>query len=166
VQYALFTGGILASLGGILLVSALLPPLRFIYRGARQDWTRLSFIVYGGAIFIYLVDFDEYSLKAPFQAVAVAALALGAVRYLRGAAPRRRILALVIGVAAAFASMAVGKWLLVPLQDWPFWVAIHPAESERWFEAGRSLLGGAISALALLAPAALAWFPQMEEPAR
>jgi len=37
------------------------------------------------------------------------------------------------------AIMGVGKYYLVPLQDWPIFSATHTTEDERWFESLRTI---------------------------
>jgi hypothetical protein len=109
--------------------------------GARfwRDLSLLSFSLYGGILVVYLVEFDEYQHEELYVFISMAALALGAWGYLRAKSPAIRTLALLAGLTVCLASMGVGKYFLVPLQDWGPWLLGHPPDSERWFEALRTI---------------------------
>jgi hypothetical protein len=59
-------------------------------------------------------------------------LGLGAWRYLKSETTRKRILALIVGITAAYWIVTIGKLILVPLQSWG---AFHGNQYEtyRWF---------------------------------
>jgi glucan phosphoethanolaminetransferase (alkaline phosphatase superfamily) len=154
---------LLLCLGLVLLISAALPPLRGIARSARQDWTKLSFLLYGAVVLVYLIDFDEYQHEELYVVIGVIAFVLGAWSYLRSVTPRRRWLALLLGVTLAMLSMAVGKWIIVPSQDWPQWFQWHAPETERWFESIREIFAWGWIVLALSAPALLSLLPHAKE---
>jgi hypothetical protein len=146
----------------VVAVFALVNPLRPLYQRLRQDWTQVSFILYGAALVMFLVDFDDYQHETPYVLVSMACMAAGAWAYLRSPHPRRRIAALLVGVTLAMLTMAVGKWLIVPMQDWPFWFTGHPPASERWFEALRTIPAWVCMTLALAAPPLLGrWLPPL-----
>lgn len=109
--------------------------------GARfwQDLSLLSFSLYGSLLIVYLIEFDEYQHEELYVFISMAALALGAWGYLRAKSPAMRTLALLAGLTVCLASMGVGKYYLVPLQEWGPWLQSHPPESERWFEALRTI---------------------------
>jgi hypothetical protein len=131
---------------GILLANllflgilALLPWFRAQLRRFWQDLTLLSFLFYGGILIIFMIDFDEYRYDELYQLACMASLAAGAWAYLRAATPGRRTLALLAGLTACMAIMGIGKYILVPQQDWPVWFSHYPPESERWFESLRTI---------------------------
>jgi hypothetical protein len=88
---------------------------------------------------VYLIEFDEYQHEELYVFISMAALALGAWGYLRAKSPGVRTLALLGGLTVCLASMGVGKYYLVPLQEWSLWLQWHPPETERWFEALRTI---------------------------
>jgi hypothetical protein len=55
---------------------------------------------------------------------------------------------------------ALGKWYLVPLQDWPGWFERYNSEIERWFEPGRTVADWICILAALLAPVLLKLLPR------
>lgn len=138
-----------------LFVFALVNPLRPLYQRLRQDWTQVSFALYGAAMAMFLVDFDDYQHEAIYMLACMVCLAAGAWAYLRSSHPRRRIAVLLAGVTLAMLTMGVAKWLIVPMQDWPFWFTGHPPASERWFEALRTIPAWLCMMAALAAPALL-----------
>jgi hypothetical protein len=151
----LFWLGMLAALGIIVGLCALVPPLRPFYQRLRGDWTLAPFLLYGGALVMFLIDFDDYQHELPAVLLCMLWLAGGAWAYLHGTRPWQRLAALLAGATLAMATMGVGKWLIVPLQDWPFWFTNHTPESERWFEALRAIPAW-LTMLAALAVTALA----------
>lgn len=161
----LFWFSMLAVLGVGVLAFALLPPLRPTFAKVRQDWTRLSFLLYGAVVFVYIVDFDEYRHHGGYVLAGALSLALGTWFYLRGKTTRRRILALLSGMTLAMWTMAVGKWIIVPRQDWPVWFGWHAPETERWFESGREVIAWGWMMVAVSAPGLLGLLPRRKEAA-
>jgi len=103
------------------------------------DFSLVSFSLYGGILIVYAVDFDEYTREELYVLASMVALALGAWGYLRAKTPGRRTLALLAALTVCLAFMGVGKYFLVPLQDWGPWLGSHPPETERWFESLRTI---------------------------
>jgi hypothetical protein len=155
---------LLGILGLVVLLCATLPPLRLAWRAIRREWTGLSFLLYGTVVFVYFVDLNEYQYEGPYVVAGMLSLALGAWTYLRGKTTRRRMLALLSGMTLAMWIMAIGKWVIVPRQDWPLWFGWHPPESERWFESLGEVIAWVWMMVALLAPALLALLPRPQEP--
>ena len=135
----LFFVSILMILAGFLIALRLFLPTRAFSDRLMQDRTQISFILYGVAPLILLIDLDEYRHEELYAATILLALAGGALGYLRSSSSFRRILALVAGVTTAFTILGVAKFYLVPLQDWPVWFEHYPPESERWFESLREI---------------------------
>ncbi|HUT20483.1 MAG TPA: hypothetical protein VM366_15105 [Anaerolineae bacterium] len=156
---------LLAILGLVVLLCAMLPSLRPAWRAIHRDWTGLSFLLYGTVVFVYFVDLNEYQYEGPYVVAGMLSLVLGAWAYLRGKTTRRRILALLSGMTLAMWIVAIGKWVIVPRQDWPVWFDWHPPESERWFESLGEVIAWVWMMVALAAPALLALLPRAQEPA-
>jgi len=141
----------------LLLVSLLrLPPhTRALWQQIRADWTRLSFLLYGGMVLNLWSLFDEYRHEGIWLSLAGIALALGAWGYLRASGQKRRIAALIGGATAAMGIVALAKWALIPLQAWPAGYPASPSEVTRWVEVGSALTGWLAILVLLLAPALL-----------
>jgi hypothetical protein len=119
--------------------TALLPRFRSFAGRIGRDWTHLSFLFYGASLLLFFIDFDEYRYDEWYRLGSMLALAAGAWGYLRAGTPQRRTLWLLVGITVCMAIMGVGKYFLVPLQDWPVWFSRHPVETERWFESLRTI---------------------------
>lgn len=136
-------------LGVLALVRRFNDFLRRIY----QDWTQVSYILYGGVLMALVLAFDDYRYEEPYAVASSLCLAAGALLYLRSPQRWQRGMALLSGLTLAMWIIALGKWLLVPSQDWEIWFAWHPPQTERWFAARRTLLEWVWMMLFLLAPA-------------
>ncbi len=110
--------GWLAALPGLLLVTALLPPLRSFYRRVCQDWTVLSFAVFGAIPIVLLLTFDEYIGEEWFVAATCAVLISSAYLYLRHHSHTQRVLVLVFGLSLCAGIVIFAKWILLPYQLW------------------------------------------------
>ena len=94
------------------------PRTRKLSQLIRQDWTLFSFMLYSSAAFQLELVFEEFIYVEPWKILCRICLALGAWVYFKNADQRKRILALLIGVTMNFWVAAVGKWTLLPLQNW------------------------------------------------
>lgn len=103
----------------VILITGLLPPLRPFYWRLRQDWTLLSFLLYGATLFALLITFDDYINEEPYAIMAMLLLAVGGWFYLRSSSPWRRLLALLTGLTLAMMVAAVGKAILYSSPTWP-----------------------------------------------
>jgi hypothetical protein len=142
----------------------LLPHTRGVWQRIRADWTQLSFLFYGGLVFSILLEFDEYHHADLWQFMAWICLALGAWLYLRAKRPKQRILALTCGATGAMWTVALAKWVLIPLQKWPTGYPVAPSEVTRWVETGSAMIGWVWILIMLLAPALLNLLPQAPGP--
>jgi hypothetical protein len=156
---------IIILLSAVLLVNILriFPRTRSLWQRIRLDWTQLSFLVYGGVILNILFIFEEYQHDEPWQIASWVILAVGCWLYLRSRDKRQRILILLGGVTLAMWVVAVGKWVLVPIQDWGPFFQRHPAETERWVEFWWTLAEWVGILIVLLIPALLGLLPRTEE---
>ena len=134
------------------------------YKDMDIDWTSISYTLYGSVLFSMLINFDDYQHEQVWQAIFLLFIVLGAWGYLREKKPLRKLGWLMAGSALAMGVMALAKWYLVPLQDWEVWFSRHPAENERWFESGRTLIELGWLLLALALPA-IPTITRKEEPA-
>ena len=132
---------LLVTVSLVVLLLARLAPFRPLANRLQEDWTQLSYLLYGGGMLALVLTFDEYRYETPYALSALLCLAAGAWGYLRSSRPQRGYLALVIGATLAMWIAALGVWILVPSQDWAAWFRGHPPESERWFEAEQALIG-------------------------
>ena len=130
------------------------PRIHALWGHIREDWTYLSFLVYGGLVFYIWLIFDEYRYEDSWVFVAFVCLAIGAWFYLRAKGQNMRILALIGGVTAALWVVTIGKWTLVPQQSWPVDLA-----SERIFESLRTVGSWIVTIAALMAPVLLKLLP-------
>lgn len=149
-----------------VLIFFLLPPLRTLYRRVRNDWTLVSLTLYGAILIALFIDWDEYTQASYFISACYLFLAFGVAGYLLSKPKANRIAWLLGGATLSMLTMAVGKFILVPLQDWPMWLQWHPAASERWLESLRSLTELGWILLVLLAPAVLNLFPPSIDPVK
>jgi len=153
-----YTALFLVLLSAFLLVNILrlLPYTRSIWQSIRADWTALSFLLYGGLVFLVALLFDEYRYAEIPHILAWLALALGAGLYLRLKERKRRMIALLGGAAAAFLISAVARWVIVPLQTQ--WLR-NPTPDTRLNETVTVLVIGTGAILLLLAPVLLNLLP-------
>jgi hypothetical protein len=142
----------------------LLPYTRGVWQRIRADWTQLSFLLYGGLVFGILIVFEEYQHEYIWQLLAWICLALGAWLYLRAKNQKQRILALLGGATAAMWFVALAKWMLIPLQEWPTGYPVAPSEATRWVETGSAMINWVFILIMLIAPALLNLLPQAPNP--
>ncbi len=134
---------------------SLVPRFRSLTRRLAQDWTQLSYLLYGGSMLGLVLSLEEYRYAEPVALVAVACLAAGGWSYLRSSRPSRGFVRLLAGATLAMWVAAAGRWLLVPYQDWGGWFAWHPQQAERWFEAEQTLIAWAWMMVVMALPALL-----------
>jgi len=148
-------------LSAVILVNLLrlLPYTRTLWQRIRTDWTQLSFMFYGGLVFAILVAFDEYHHGGIWKLIASLFLALGAWLYFRAKGKKQRILALVGGATGAMWTVALAKWVLIPLQQWPTGYPVAPSETTRWVETASAVVGWVWILLILITPALVKLLP-------
>ena len=95
-----------------LALTNLIPKSRF-YRRLREDWTLVSFIVYGAVPLALVFTFDEYRNEEPYMFLSLLLLAAGGWLYLRNDEPRKRFFCLQGGLWLSMLVAAIGKALLV-----------------------------------------------------
>lgn len=124
----------------VVLLLALFSPFRPLIHRLQEDWTQLSYLLYGGAMLALVLTFDEYRTQTPYALAALLCLAAGGYGYLRSSRPRRGFLALVTGATLAMWIAALGVWLLAP-QDWLALLHGQLPDSERFYAAEQALIG-------------------------
>jgi hypothetical protein len=159
VQNAILWSFVLLSAVILITLLRLLPYTRSLWRRVQEDWTQLSFLVYGGIVMNILFIFDEYRQKELWSLGSWIFLAIGCLLYLHSQEKNQRILILLCGATLAMWIVAVGKWVLVPIQVWEPYFESHPPETERWFEFYRTMAEWICIVIALLAPALLNLLP-------
>jgi hypothetical protein len=118
---------------GVLSVGAL-RPLRPLYARIREDWTLLSFGLYGSTVMAVSYTFEDYpSAKYPFMLASFVVLAAGAWAYVRPGQPAvermpaRRALALLAAMMLTMVLGAAGKGIIYASADGPY---AHSATSQ------------------------------------
>lgn len=97
----------------LLAVSRSVPRFRPFYQRLRDDWTLLSFLLYGTILMILWLIFDGYVNEEIFFALSLFMLALGGWFYLRNNEPLKRFGSLQIGLALSMFTAAGGKAALI-----------------------------------------------------
>lgn len=128
-----------------------------LFASLRQDWTQVSYILYGGALAeLVLAPFMAGKTYPPGQKVylllAVSGMALGAWFYLVAEQPLQKWIALLAGLSLALTACAAGGLPLLPFLE-------NVGMGTR-----RPLLEWAWMAVILLAPAALNLFSARDGP--
>jgi len=108
----------------LLLLSARLPSLRSFYLRVRDDWTLLSFMLYGALILTVIIGDDISPGQTPFQLLGFAVLAVGAWSYLRLNQPGKQLGALLLALLLAMGIMSLMVYFLYPgrpSHHFPIW---------------------------------------------
>jgi hypothetical protein len=145
-----------------VLIAAACRPLRPFYWRLRDDWTLLSFGLYGATVMAVNMAFEDYPYpKQLYIFVALLILAAGAWVYLRSAHLWQRALALFGGITLSMAVAATGRAILYanPLL-WPPAARGYTWQSEALCTV---FLWGWLVAV-VMAPALLELLPHPDEP--
>ena len=118
IQEGLFWMGLVLTMALLLVATILVPKFRPFYRRLREDWTLLSFLLYGTVPLALFITFNEYKNVEPFFFLSLLMLAIGGWFYLRNEAPWKRFWSLFIGLALSMLTAAVGKAVLYE-ESWP-----------------------------------------------
>jgi len=103
----------------LLVATRFIPKSRPFHQRLMDDWTLLSFIIYGAIPLVLVFTYDEYKNEEPFMFLSLVSLAIGGWLYLRNDEPLKRFLYLYGGMALSMLVAAVGKALLVE-SSFPF----------------------------------------------
>ena len=96
----------------LLVISRFVPRFHPFHQRLRDDWTLLSFIIYGSMPFVLFISYNEYKNEEPFMFLSLVSLAVGGWFYLRKDTPWKRFKSLFIGSALSMLIAATGKALL------------------------------------------------------
>ncbi|NTU83166.1 MAG: hypothetical protein HGA45_27980 [Chloroflexales bacterium] len=151
-QYLLPSIAVLALLLGLCMA---LPWLRPLARRWRDDWTQLSFLLYGFTL-IALEMLDMHPSEMPLTIAGLLILAGGAWAYMRAGTTAGRLLALGGAATLMMAVAGLGQALL----STPEWHRRFPL----WRNLGDALVGWLWLLGALLTPALLALLPRRATP--
>ena len=89
-QYILIFLPILLLCAGVLVLTALSPDLRPIFQEVREDWSLVSYLLYGLSLFIIVLN-DEYRGLGTYQLASLTILFIGAFLYLSPASSWLRL---------------------------------------------------------------------------
>jgi hypothetical protein len=146
----------------VLILSVLLlmswPRTRKLAQQVRQDWTLISFMIFGSVVFQLELVFEEYAYDEPWKIACRVCLALGALIYFKNADHRKRILALLVGITLTYWIAAIGKWVVLPLQSWGAWYG-NDHWTYRRFELGSTLAQWGWVMLFMLVPSLMNLIP-------
>jgi hypothetical protein len=96
----------------LIVATRSVPKSRPFYQRLRDDWTLLSFIIYGTMPLALFITFNEYKNEEPFMFLSFLILAVGGRLYLRSDVPWNKFLFLQGGVALSMLVAAAGKAVL------------------------------------------------------
>ncbi len=164
IEYSALSNGFFWLVPFVVLVLLILllkvwPRTRVLGQHIRNDWTLLSFMIYGGVVFDLELVFEEYAYDEPWKIACWTCLAFGALIYFKTAERRKRIVALLAGATLTYWIAAVGKWIVLPLQSWGAWYG-YDHWTYRRFEMGSTLATWGWVLLFMLIPALVTRFPQ------
>jgi hypothetical protein len=111
-QEGLLWMGMVLLLFLLLVISRLVPRFRPFHQRLRNDWTLLSFIIYGTMPLVLFITYNEYKNEEPFMFLSLASLAAGGWLYLRNQEPLKRFLYLQGGMTLSMLVAAAGKAIL------------------------------------------------------
>ncbi len=114
----------------IIVVLIGMPRFSSAFQHFKNDWTQLSFILYGGVPFALWLTFDEYAGDEPYMFVSFLVLAMGAWFYLCSEGEWKRFGVLFIALMLVMSIVTVGKAILIPTQDWPFVIDASTVKAE------------------------------------
>lgn len=126
--------GVIVLAGIVVLATATIKPLRPVFQRIWEDWTLLPFALYGMMPLVIFISFDEYQGDMPYQIGIGLVLLASLWLYLRNTQPGQKLLALGIGITLAMAIDAIGKWIIVPSQNWSIWFQWHTVEEATQIE--------------------------------
>jgi hypothetical protein len=118
----------LIGIGIGLIITRSFKPARMFFKTIGQDWTRLSFLLYGLLPVALVITFDEVRSDEWIMILLGLALTGGALGYLRASRPAQRFLLLAGTTALVWASAAVylgvywnerkESWMTMPGDGW------------------------------------------------
>jgi len=153
-------------LGALILVNLLrmIPFTRRIWHRIRADWTHLSFLVYGSLVFLIIIAFEGYRYDEIWKIGSWVSMAIGGWLYIRAKRQKQRILTLIGGATGAMWIVAIGTWVLIPLQNWERRYSLISMRDLRWTNTSIVIIGWICILLVMIAPALLNFVPHTPPP--
>lgn len=125
VHQGLLWSGLFVSVLLALLLIRFLPRLRTFRQRLKDDWTLLSFLLYGAAPLVVVISFESFKNEEPFLLLSFLTLALGAWFYLRNTTSWNKFWSLLVGLTLAMSVAVIGQTLLYessfPFTSFPRW---------------------------------------------
>jgi hypothetical protein len=145
-----------------VILTLVLPPLRPVYARIRQDWTLVSFGLYGAMVITLILTFEDYTPgKWLFIILSASILVIGEMAYLRSTQVRQRGIVLFISVTLAMAIAIVGKAYLATIPNWPF-----PGIPDWQNETFSTIINAAWAIIVVIGlPALINFLPRPSQPA-
>ena len=156
---------LLALLAFTLLLLSAVPGFRPLIQNLWDDWTRLSYLLYGSSMLALVMTFDAYKYDPIFALMAITCLAAGGWGYLRSSSQSNRFLALLSGLTLAMLVTWAGRWMFIPRLDWIVWLRTDSPPSNQWFEPQQALIGLTWMVIVVAMPCLLRLFPRPHKPA-
>lgn len=144
----------------IILVTAIIKPLHSFFQRIRDDCTLLPFALFGIMPFVIFISFDEYQGDVLYQIGMGLVLLISLWLYLQSTQPGRKLLILAIGITLAMAIEVVGKWIIVPSQNWGIWFQWHTVEQAMQIEVTSTIFTGFWVLIIVFLPALLGLLPR------
>lgn len=137
-----------------VLVTAAVKPLRPIYDRLRQDWSLLSFSLFGIVPLALFMSFDDHFFEEPYEAAALLVMATGAWVYLRTCNSSQRALILLVSITIVMFLVVMGLWMIAPSQPWAASWTATDFDAARWNAlSGTIVLWGWLVAIVIATPA-------------
>lgn len=114
----LHLGGLIVLTIIFVLIIAIVRPLRPFYNHLQQDWTLLSFALYGIMLFALLMVFEDHQFKETYELIALLVLMVGAWAYLHNSRTSQKMLILLASLTLTMGVVVIGKWMIMPSQPW------------------------------------------------
>lgn len=148
----------------VIFATASVKSWRPFFQRIRDDWTLLPFALYGIMPLAIFSGFDEYQGDVPYQISMGLVLLASLWLYLRNTQPSRKLLVLGIGITLAMAIETIGKWIIVPSQNWPVWFEWHTVEQAAQIEVISTVYTWFWVMVVVFLPALLGLLPQAKQP--
>jgi hypothetical protein len=160
IQEGLLWMGLVILLLLLLVAARLIPKSRLFHKRLREDWTLLSFILYGATPLALVFTLNEYKNDEPYMFLALLILAAGGWLYLRNNEPWKRWFCLQGGLWFSMLVAAVGKAVLVES-------SFPGALDDSWqIEFMSTIITSLWLALFMLSSSMLNWLPRTGDPIR
>lgn len=141
--------------GGFVWLSSRIPLLHPISQYVRQDWSLLSYFMYGAAFLPVMLATDEYHGLSDYFLASLAILVIGALAYMRPAKSWSRLFTLLRALGLSFSLLGFGKYLVYPQQTW-----VVNTTFPRWWEAVSTLTPCVALTILMIVPVTLELLPR------